>query len=156
MRNFTRQLRPLLIVMLFAAAGLFMPGCGYTLRGKVVRGQVSSIEMVHEIDQRLQQPAVANVEVRVIRDPANLNRHVVGQTRSGGEGDFSTSLGDFGAGWMQEQWLIQARQSGYQNAEQLMKLPAKGSKWRILITLAPGDATSLDKDDVMQDYEKFK
>jgi hypothetical protein len=157
MKMFTALLRSLMCGLVLLAAVSTISGCGgYTLRGKVVRGSVSSIEMVHEVDERLKAPGIANAEVRVLRDPNTLNRHLAGQTRSGGEGHFATSIPDFGAGWMQEQWLVQCTLSGHQNAEQLMKLPAKGSKWRVLITLAPGTATPTEADDFMQDYEKFK
>lgn len=142
----------------FLAAGLVaMSGCGgYTLRGKVIRGTASSIEVVHEVDPRLKQPGIANLEVRVVRDPSTLNRHVAGQSRTDGEGAFATYLSGFGAGWMEEQWLIQTSMSGYQNAEQIMKLPPKGSQWRLLITVTPGAATPVDTESLTDEADKYK
>jgi hypothetical protein len=137
---------------------LSLTGCGgYALRGKVVQGPTSGFELVHEIDQRLKGPGIQNAEVMVRRDPQSLHPHLAGRDRTGANGDFAVPIGEFGAGWMEEQWLVQAAMSGYQNAELEMKLPAKGSKWRLLITLAPGSSTPLDQpDDVMGDYERFK
>ncbi len=39
----------------------------------------------------------------------------------------------------------------------MMQLPSKNTKWRLLVTLAPGTSTPLpDKDQMMQDLEQFK
>jgi len=46
---------------------------------------------------------------------------------------------------------------GFINAETLMQLPGKNSKWRLLVTLAPGVSEPLrDQDEIMQDLERFK
>lgn len=141
--------------MLFLLGSL--PGCGYTLRGKVVRGDTSSIELVHEMDQRLNGPGIANAETIVRRDPKSPSPQLVGQQRTGASGDFSMNISEFGAGWMQEQWLVQTRMSGFQNASAVMKLPAKDSKWQLLITLAPGVATPLDThEEIVEDLERFR
>ncbi|MCI0365765.1 MAG: carboxypeptidase-like regulatory domain-containing protein [Phycisphaerales bacterium] len=140
-----------------AAALALLPGCGYTLRGKVVRGPVSGVEPIHVIDPALKGAGIPNAEVAVRRDPNTPNQHLVGRTRTDAGGNFSMRIKDFGAGWMHEEWLVQGAQTGYQNAESIMKLPAKGGKWRLLITLAPGTSTSLEESDpIMEDYEKFK
>jgi hypothetical protein len=126
---------------------LALPGCSsYTLRGKVVQGDTNSIELVHEIDQRLKQPGLSNVETLVRRDSKQTKPaapELAGRVRTDATGDFWMPIDEYGAGWMQEQWLVQARLSGYQNASCKIKLPAKGSKWKLLITLAPGTSTPL-------------
>lgn len=144
-------------VALLAAASA-LTGCGgYTLRGKVVQGTTSGFELVHEIDQRLKGPGIHNAEVMVRRDPRSLHPQLVGRDRSDSTGDFTISIDEFGAGWMEEQWLVQAGVTGYQNAEMEIKLPQKGSKWRLLITLAPGTFTPMNQpDELMQDYERFR
>jgi hypothetical protein len=142
--------------MLVAMLGI-LPGCGYTLRGKVVRGEISSIELVHQIDQRMKGPGIINAEVIVRRDPKSPHPEMVGRTRSGDSGNFAMHISEFGAGWMEEQWLVQAGLTGFQNAQQLTKLPASGGKWQLLITLAPGQSSPLDQpDEVMRDFERFK
>lgn len=132
-------------------------GCNsYGLQGKVVRGAASSVQLVYPDDERLKALAVANAEVRINRDPNTLNRHLVGQARSDGGGEFTIVMSEFGTGWMEEQWLVQSVCPGYQNAEQLMHMPAKNSKWRLLITLAPGVSNPFQDDDPMKDIERFK
>ncbi len=136
-----------------------LTGCNaYTLRGKVVHGSYSDIEVVHESDERLQQPGIAGAEVLVHRDPNKPNRYLVGRTRTNTGGEFTLLLNEFGAGWMEEQWRVQAIHRGNQNADTLMKLPPNQKKWRLLITLAPGTSTPADseEDDWMRDYEQFR
>jgi len=146
-----------LFMMALLTVVFALSGCGYTLRGKVVRGDSSRIELIHEIDQRLKQPGLGNVEVVVRRNPKSPNPEMVGRTRSDAGGEFAAGLKDFGAGWMQEQWLVQARLTGYQNASSVMQLPAKDSKWRLLITLAPGESSPFDAhEEIIQDLDRFK
>ena len=129
------------LTLLILGATFQLAGCNtYTLKGKVVKGDKSSIELVHEMDPRIRafEPGgIANVEVRVYRDPDNMNKKLGGRERTPVDGTFSIGLGDFGAGWMQEKWLIQAYSYGFQTAELHTKLPAKNAKTRLLITLAP-------------------
>ena len=97
------------------------------------------------------------MDVRVTRDPTTMNRHLVGRASSSAGGEFTLIMDEFGTGWMQEQWLLQALAGGYQNAEALMQLPSKNSKWRLLVTLAPGASTPVhDQEDFMRDFEQFK
>lgn len=52
----TPVLKHLIFGVVLAVSLLAIPGCGYTLHGKVVRGapgEMSSVEIVHEIDPRL-------------------------------------------------------------------------------------------------------
>ena len=144
------------VVMLLCVTA-WLCGCGYTLRGKVVRGETSAVEIVHEIDPRYKVSGINGAEVIVRRDPKSINPEMVGRDRSGSEGEFTIRIGEFGAGWMEEEWLVQARLTGFQNASALTKFPEKGSKWRLLITLAPGTAAPLDaREEIQQDIEKFK
>jgi hypothetical protein len=148
--------KPLAFAVLIAAFTL-LPGCGYTLRGKVVRGETSSIEMVHEIDPRLKAPGIMNAEVMVRRDPKSPHPEMVGRTRTGDEGNFAMNIGQFGAGWMEEQWLVQAGMTGFTNAQQMSKLPPSGGKWQLLITLGPGQAAPLDQpDQITQEIDRYK
>jgi hypothetical protein len=151
----------MLIGLLAIVGAMMCAGCNtYTLKGKVVRGDVSSIELVHEMDPRIKPQTaggIPHVEVRVFRDPNTMNKHMSGRERTGNDGNFSINLGDFGAGWMQEQWLVQAALYGFENANYMGSLPSKNSKTRLLITLAPGTFTpSEESADYMQDYEQFK
>lgn len=146
-----------MMAALLIAAMLTLSGCNaYMLRGKVIRGEVPSVELVYAGDERLEQTAVSGVEVRITRDPNNPNRHLVGQARSDASGGFTVVMDEFGTGWMQESWLVQAHVPGYQNAESMLELPSKNTKWRLLITMPPGMSEPLRDDDLMQDLERFK
>lgn len=146
-----------LFAVLYTIASCCLTGCNaYMLQGKVVRGPESSIQLVYAGDERLDLPAVGNAEVRITRDPTNPNRHLVGQARSNPGGDFTIVMEEFGTGWMEEQWLVQGIGPGFQNAETMMELPSKNSKWRLLITLSPGLSEPLREDDLMEDLERFK
>jgi hypothetical protein len=145
-----------LIVVLFIP--LTLCGCNaYVLQGKVVRGSVSDVQLVYAGDERLDGEPVNAAEVRITRDPTKPNRHLVGRSRTDAGGDFTLVMDEFGTGWMQEQWLVQGVAQGFINAETLMQLPGKNSKWRLLVTLAPGVSEPLrDQDEIMQDLERFK
>jgi hypothetical protein len=135
-----------------------LQGCGgYKLQGKVLRGEESKVELVHVMDPRMKQTGLSNVEVLVRRDPKSMNPSLAGKDRTNASGDFSMGIDEFGAGWMEEQWQIRSGLHGYQNAEAVMKLPKKGGKTRLLITLAPGTAVPLNEpDEIIQDIERFK
>lgn len=136
---------------------LSLGGCNaYVLQGQVVRGAASAVELVYAGDERLSAPPVGGVQVRVTRDPLTMNRKLAGSARTDAGGDFTIIMDGFGTGWMQEQWLVQAVAPGHQNAETMMELPAKNSKWRVLITLAPGVSEPIRDSDIMEDLEQFK
>ena len=165
-----------IVVLTMAFSGmLLLTGCGgYTLQGRVIRGQTSGAEIVHEMDLRMRSPAgggptstppgqglvpasagVGNVEVSLYRDPNTLNQKLAARDRTNGDGYFTLHVSDFGAGWMDEKWQAIATSAGFQNAQSMVKLAGKTNKTRLLITLAPGQATATG-DDVMQGYDKFK
>lgn len=150
-------LRRFVPFLAFSLLALVLPGCGsYALHGKVVRGETSSIQLVMPGDERLNATGISNAEVRIVRDPNNPNRKQVGQNRTDPAGDFAIIMSAFGTGWMEEQWLVQSLAPGYSNAQMLMNLPASSSKWRLLITLAPGVSEPLNDENLMDDLEKFK
>jgi hypothetical protein len=145
-----------MLAITFALAVL--SGCNtYMLQGKVIRCAQSDIQLVYAGDERLQEPGVPSVDLRITRDPNSLNRHLVGRTSSSASGEFTILMDEFGTGWMQEQWLLQAIAAGFQNAQTIMELPGKNTKWRLLVTLAPGASTPApDQDELMRDFEQFK
>lgn len=153
-----RSIRNIILGTTLALAALSAGGCGtYTLQGKVIQGNVSSIEIVHKMDERLHAKGVANAEVLVRRDPKGLNMHLAGKDRSSATGDFAIRINEFGAGWMEEQWLVQSAAAGHRNTESLTKLPPQGNKWMLLITLAPGQTSPLELTDGWQeDLSRFR
>jgi hypothetical protein len=154
MHALIRRCVPYLALVVLA---LTLSGCGsYMLQGKVVRGDVSGIQLVYPNDERLQAAAVASVDVRLTRDPTTPNRRMLGHARSDAKGEFTIIMSEFGTGWMQEKWLVQGVAPGFNNAQSMMELPSKNSKWRLLITLAEGVSDPLQDENLMEDLERFK
>ena len=143
---------------MIVVSALALGGCsGYKLQGKVIRGDQSKIELVHMMDPRMKQTGLSNAEVLVRRDPKSMNPALAGHDRTSASGDFSMGIDEFGAGWMEEEWQIRGGLHGFQTAEAIMKLPKKGGKTRLLITLAPGAAAPVNEpDEIIHDIERFK
>ncbi len=148
-----------LIVVLVALAGSLMPGCssGYVIQGKAIRGDHSTVTFVHPDDSRLQDPGVADVRVFLFQDPNSLGRELVGSTSSGERGNFIIPINTFGAGWLDEQWLVHTYLPGSQSAESILTLPKQESNLKMLITLGRGVAVMPKmSDELFQQCEKFK
>src|SRR5882672_7857420 len=96
------------LLALIAAMTVALAGCGgYTLQGRVIRGTVPKVEIVHQMDLRLRSPAgggpvgptdakslmppgagVNNVEISLYRDPQSMDAHLADRDRTNGEGYF--------------------------------------------------------------------
>jgi hypothetical protein len=144
-----------------------LAGCGgYALTGKVVPGPLSMAAVVTDTDTRLNDRGVKGGRIVLYRDPTSLGRQKVGEFMADGDGGFTIQLSDFGAGWMDEQWLIRAERPGFARAESLVRLPSKPADRRLLVTLAPmspgAGTTGVEitdpwhDDDLMGQYERYK
>jgi hypothetical protein len=132
-------------------------GCnGYAVRGKVVRGPYSLMTFVEADDARLGDEPIPNVQVIIHRDPGKLSAAVAGRAVSAPDGSFSIALNQFGAGWMEEQWLIEAKRPRFQTAEDIRPLPRAGERMMLLIMLAPGLSSDRPDEDLMKQYERFR
>ena len=152
MRVRARLLRPRMIVVAWlAAAG----GCRtYVIQGTVVQGPFGDMAFVRPDDPRLDDPPIANVRVTVDRDPDSLGRRQVGTRITDARGWFEIPVGEFGAGWMDEQWLLRAFKNGYQTVSTTQRLP-RGSDRRLLIIMTPGHA-EVAPEDLQEQYERFR
>ncbi len=118
--------------------GLFLAGCeSYSLRGHVIRGEISYIEIVDADDERLEQPGLSATRVGVHLDPGRLNRKFLGSTVSNSNGDFSIPVDEFGAGFLEYDISVVAYRDGYFGAEQFFVMPSANR--RVLIILGPGN-----------------
>ncbi len=125
---------------LLLLSAVLLTGCAYTLRGKVVRGSVTSVEIVHATDPRVQGPGIESVDVSVRGIPERGEEAILaGRRYTSASGNFSMQIDESGAGWMHEQWRVEARKRGYQVGMAALKLPPKHLHWWVLITLAPGE-----------------
>ena len=144
----------LVVTLLFSV--LLTTGCSrYVLRGRVVEGGGAGVMAVSPDDPRLAQPGVPNVEIRVFRNHRRPNPELAVSGVTDVDGSFSLPIEAFGAGWMEETWLIRARRAGYGDAEATISLPSEDG--RVLILLGPGASTPwIDPNDPMQQYQDFR
>ncbi len=156
------------LLALAAAAPL---GCGaYTLKGRVVRGDFSTIELVEPGDPRLEGTPVGGATVTVVRDAGRPNRAEVGRAGSDADGDFALAIDAFGAGVTDETWLVLASRSGHTRTDATLRFPMTSGGTRLLITLARGANPTDDpayspslwdsptgplRDEVLRDIDRF-
>ena len=127
-------------LLLLLASGLLVAGCGgYVLEGRAVTGAYSSAELVDVDDPRLNAPGLPGVSLELIRDPDSLGRKVVTRTSSKGEGAIKLSIGEFGAGFLDEEWDIRVLKDGSEYAIARVRLPFDSGSRRLLVTIRAGD-----------------
>ncbi|HWB18916.1 MAG TPA: hypothetical protein VG711_01335 [Phycisphaerales bacterium] len=131
-----------------------MTACGgYTFRAKVIQGPISEISFMAADDPRIQQPGISGVWVAAFRDPQSPDRKMYGGMLSNSNGDVTFPIQGFGAGWLEEQWEVQATLKGYRRVKTNITLPSDSKKTWVLITLAPGE--SAEDDDFHDQFDKF-
>jgi len=149
----------LLISLLSVLAAAALAGCGgYRLPGRVVKGDLSMVVFVPPDDPALQTgEPVPRARVALYRDPEQLNRSLAGSAVSGPDGRFVIDVGEFGAGWMEEQWEIVAEAGGHIRAESMAPLPASGSDRVMLVIMAEGRNAPAPRDeDLMEEFERYR
>ncbi len=134
---------------------LALAACGYTLQGKVVRGDYSAIQIVDKDDPRLQNDGIPNVQIQLQTDPNRINRETIARLASTPDGTVNIPVDLPGAGMFIYDMGLYARKPGYEPAQHLFKLPS--SNRRVLITLAPGEDRDLgvDRRAPDRDLERF-
>jgi hypothetical protein len=153
------MIRSVLRFTLAALAASLVGGCGgpYVLSGRAVEGGFAMAEFVEAGDEQLSGPGVAQASIKVYRDPTNPNRALIARGRSDSSGDFSMELDAFGAGWMEEHWLIEVVKPGYETIEQFVTLPPNERGRRLLVLMRPG--TSIpprDPNELWDEYERYR
>lgn len=144
---------PLLLVTLIAVS----TGCSsYVLQGRVVHGAANDMAFVAGDDARLADAPVPSARISVYRDPDKLSRKMSGTGLSDAHGVFSIQIDELGAGWMDEEWLVQASKAGYRTASAKQRLTGGTKKMQLLIIMAPGAADAPREDDLLKQYERFK
>jgi hypothetical protein len=133
-------------------------GCStYTIHGTVIAGAVGEMDFVGPNDSRLREPPLANARVSVQRDPEKLSRHLVGTDLSDAHGRFVIPLDEFGAGWMDEQWMVRVTKPGYKTMSAMYKLTSDKKNKRLLVILAPGlSVVPQEDEDLLEQYEQFQ
>jgi len=146
------------LTVLILAWTVLAAGCGsYAVRGKVIEGFDSGVLIVSADDPRLDEPGVRQVRVMVHRDPDSLAQKVVASGTSDSDGFFNIELREFGAGWMDEYWLIETSRSNYSNVVETIRLPANSNRSRLLIIVAPGTQLPSEyRDELWEDYRRYR
>ena len=130
-------------------------GCStYVLRGTVVQGEFAAMTFVNPGDPRLSDSPIINVRISVDRDPDTLGRQMVGTDLTDARGRFMIPLDQFGAGWMDEEWLIRAFKPGYESTDSKMRLDRYEDQ-RLLIMM-PAGVSVKPSEDWREQYEKFR
>ena len=136
MKSLTRSIAALALLL-----PLVMTGCeSYSMRGHVIRGDVSYVEIVEADDTRLEGRGLGGVRVGAHLDPGRLNRKFLGSTVTGADGSFELPVDEIGAGFLEYDISVVAYKKGYMGAEQFFRMPPASK--RLLVILAPGDDTS--------------
>ena len=150
------MIRRAVAALCLALLSFSLPGCGsYQLKGRVIPGDFSMVEVVDSSDPRLYEGAgVPGASIVLETDPERLGRKVVGTTVSGAEGDFATPFSEPGGGFLIYDVGVNVSRPGYQPARHYFQLP--GSSKRLLVTLAPGEDRTVRDEDPYDQYKRFK
>ena len=147
----------MLIVLAGVLGLLALTGCGgYQLRGKVIEGTFSGIEIVSKDDPRLGEPGVGGVSLHLQNDPNRLNRETIVRGSSGPDGSFELPVDLTGAGLLEYDVGLFARRKGLAPAQSAFRLPSSGR--RVLITMAPGEDRDLgeERTDPLSRFDDFR
>ncbi len=128
---------PALCVLAALAAG-----CSpYSLRGRVIEGDVSFVAIVDAADPRLSSPGVASATLELVSNPERLNRKTIASGISGPSGEIDVRVDELGAGVMTYDVSLTTRRDGFAAATGIFRLPPDSK--RVLVMLkrgAPGRA----------------
>lgn len=137
---------PMRWISVVALAAVVLAGMGcesYQLRGKVVSGVSSSIEVVGRGDERLKGPGIGGARVEGWIDPQRLDREQLPSRTTAADGTFALPVSATGAGLLEYDVWLTASAVRRRAASSTFRLP--GSDRRVLITLGPGDGRPVSR-----------
>ena len=129
-----------------AAVAALAAGCSYSLDGKVTEG-FGGVTIGRNTDADARKSGVQGAQIELIRDPGNMNRAVVARATSGSDGRFLLDVPGFGTGWMDEEWHIRIRRTGYENVESAFRLPQSTSERLLIISMHRGTSAPFREPD---------
>lgn len=141
-----RTARNTLASLALAAMAVLAGGCSYSLDGKVTEG-FGSVIIGRPTDPDARKSGVQGAQIELIRDPGNMKRAVVARATSGSDGRFILDVPGFGTGWMDEEWHIRIRRSGYENVESAFRLPESTSDRLLIISMRRGTSVPFREPD---------
>jgi len=116
-----------------------LSGCTYQLRGTVVPGPYSSVEIVSKDDPRLTQTGIPDARLEATIDPMRMSQKELGAFMVDGDGHFAIPVDVVGAGAFEYDLELVCRSSGYTPVLEKFRLP--GANKRVLVVMAPGKDT---------------
>ena len=129
-----RLIQLTILMLMVLSVGCSAP---YTLRGKVIPGNISYSLVVGNADERLDDPGIGGVKIRLVSDPDKLKREIMGETITKSDGTFEIPFETVGAGLMLYNVGITARLDGYApTVSSGFNLPP--SARRVLVLMVPG------------------
>lgn len=135
-------------------------GCGgYVLRGRVVEGPGESMMFLklNQADWNTAAGGIAGAQIALIRDPDRPSHRLIGQGAAASDGSFAIPIDSFGAGWLEERWLIQAWRQGYRTLESIEALPADPRGHRLLIVMAPGQSQApAEPENLLEEFRRHR
>ena len=141
-----------------AAVAALAAGCSYSLDGKVTEG-FGGVITGRPTDPDARKSGVQGAQIELIRDPGNMNRAVVARATSGSDGRFLLEVPGFGTGWMDEEWHIRIRRTGYENVESAFRLPQSTSERLLIISMHRGTSAPFREPDnarsLMEEAKSF-
>lgn len=153
-----RTARKKLASLAVAALAALASGCSYSLDGKVTEG-FGSVTVGRATDPDARKSGVQGAQIELIRDPGNMNRAVVARATSGSDGRFILDVPGFGTGWMDEEWHIRIRRSGYENVESAFRLPQSTSERLLIVSMHRGTSVPFREPDnarsLMEEAKSF-
>ncbi|RMH13472.1 MAG: hypothetical protein D6695_03815 [Planctomycetota bacterium] len=129
----TTLMRSLSIV----ATGMLLTGCaGTRVVGKVLPGTISYVGVVDHSDERLGEPGIPGVSVR-IEAPNGSSSSPIATATSGPDGRFSMSIPK--DAWPTDRVVVRAIVDGYASARGSVYLPRTSQSFLILMERTAAD-----------------
>lgn len=132
-------------------------GCGgYRVQVVAIESNVTDARFVDP--DRVPENAIpiGDARVTLYRDPGSLRETAAGDVRTSSDGRGTLRIAGFGAGWMDEQWRIEAAAPGYESVTAIRPLPGGGSGLILLIEMPSGASSLPRRDDPIEDYRRFR
>lgn len=142
---------------LLALVAVALSGCSpYSLKGKVIAGDISYIAIVEADDPRLADPGLAGARLRLETDPGRISRDVVGEAVSGAGGAFTMPFSKAGARVLMYDVGMTVRREGYSPATIQFKLPPSNKRMLVILTPGPDRMGDPDADDPLRQFERHR
>ncbi|MFG0257613.1 MAG: carboxypeptidase-like regulatory domain-containing protein [Phycisphaerales bacterium JB043] len=133
-------------ILISVLVAMVCAGCvpAYTLRGRVIPGDISYSLVVGDADERIVDgPGIGGVKVRLVSDPDKLRRELMGEAITNPDGTFEIPFKKVGTGMMLYSVGLTARADGYApTISSKFNLPSESR--RVLILMTPGVDTYQD------------